>query len=394
MLDIHGPGHLSSPPERLCETAFRISGVNSGIIHLLWSNNVLNPLSIVFENGHGGDMWQNGYRRMNSCGIYRNLPALMAAVWLALSLSACDRSGDEAGHAQLTQEQIAERIHLQKQLAAVKQTLDAADVRFNEVNDRLTRLRKDNQGRFIGKDITVGALEPMGEVTAKVAIVAFNDFQCSQCAEHVFKVLPRLRQNYIDTGKLRYYNRDYAQAQHSQAKYAAVAARCANGQGRYWAMFTALFTSQDRLSPQIYPILAHEVGLDPGPLTDCLTNYAAVKLVDDDFLYGQSVDVSSPPTYFIGTLDNAQLHDVIALTGTRPYEEFASVIDLMLAIDAAHTAMKQAHEDKLAARREITRLEQAAKRLMTWGTVSDNVINKTAGATAGAAMIIWLVFTT
>lgn len=301
--------------------------------------------------------------RMMNVGIgYRALPSLMVAMWLALLLSACDQAGDgEAGHAQLSQQQIAERIRLQKQLAAAQQTLDAADVRFNEVNERLSRLRKDNQGRFIDKDIAVGSLEPMGAATAKVAIVAFNDFQCSQCADHVFKILPRLRQSYIDTGKLRYYNRDYAQAQHSQAKYAAVAARCANGQGRYWAMFTALFTNQDRLNPQIYPYLAHDVGLDPGPLTDCLTDYTTIKQVDDDFLYGQSVDVTSPPTYFVGTLDDAQLHDVIALAGTRPYEEFASVIDLMLAMDAARTAMKQAHEDKLAARRDITRLEQALR---------------------------------
>lgn len=291
----------------------------------------------------------------------REILSLMAVAWLALLLSACDQDDSGAGHAQLSQQQIAERIGLQKQLAAAEQMLDSADVRFNEVNERLSRLRKDNQGRFIGKDIAVGTLEPQGAASARVAIVAFNDFQCSQCADHVFKVLPRLRQNYIDTGKLRYYNRDYAQAEHSQAKYAAVAARCANGQGRYWEMFTSLFSNQDRLSPHIYPVLSHEVGLDPGPLTDCLTDYATIKQVDADFLYGQSVDVISPPTYFVGTLDDTQLHDVIALSGARPYEEFTSVIDLMLAMDAARTAMKQAHEDKLAARRDISRLEQALK---------------------------------
>jgi len=304
----------------------------------------------------------SGYKTMQDGIVSRGLPSLMVVVWLTLLLSACDGAGDDdGGHAQLTQQQIAERIRLQKELSAAEQTLDAADVRFNEVNERLSRLRKDNQARFIGKDIAVGALEPMGAASAHVALVAFNDFQCSQCADHVFKVLPRLRQNYIDAGKLRYFNRDFAQAQHSQAKYAAVAARCANGQGRYWEMFTTLFSNQDRLNPQIYPYLARDVGLDPGPLTDCLTNSATIKQVDDDFIYGQSVDVISPPTYFVGTLEDTQLHDVIALAGNRPYEEFTSVIDLMLAMDAARTAMKQAHEDKIAARRDITRLEQALR---------------------------------
>lgn len=308
-------------------------------------------------------MRNNGDKRNNNRVMCRTgLAPLLVLISLTLLLSACGRSDDDdSGHGHLSQEQISARIGLQKQLAAVEQTLAAADQRFNEVNERLNRLRQDNQGRFIGKDIAVGSLQPQGAETAKVAIVAFNDFQCSQCADHVFKVLPRLRQSYIDAGKLRYYNRDFAQAEHSQAKYAAVAARCANAQGRYWPMFTALFSNQDRLNPQIYPYLAHQVGLDPGPLTDCLTDNATIKQVDADFLYGQSVDVSSPPTYFIGLLDDQQIHDVIALTGARSYKEFAAVIDLMLAMDAAHTAMKQAHEDKLTARREINRLQQALR---------------------------------
>jgi protein-disulfide isomerase len=286
---------------------------------------------------------------------------LLSLSVLVVLLSACDQADDASDGAKLSPQQINERIQLQKQLAAAEQTQNAADVRFTEVRQRLSRLRSENQGRFIDDEIEVGALAPLGAAKAPVAIVAFNDFECSACAAHVAGVLPQLRQHYIDSGKLRYYNRDFPQAMHRQAKYAAVAARCADAQGHYWPMFMTLFRHQQRLSAQIYPRLAREVGLEPGPLTDCLTDHETIKKIDSDFRYGQSLDVSTPPTFFVGTLADDRLHDVIRLTGHRPYAEFASVIDVMLAIDAAHTAMKHAHEEKLAARQEIARLEKALR---------------------------------
>ena len=104
----------------------------------------------------------------------------------------------------------------------------------------------------------------LGNMDARILIIEFSDLQCSYCARHASQTLPELRRNYIDTGKIRYTVRDLPLPMHRHAVPAAVAARCAGEQGKFWEMRQAIYLARGRLDQEPYAKIASELGLDPG----------------------------------------------------------------------------------------------------------------------------------
>lgn len=90
-----------------------------------------------------------------------------------------------------------------------------------------------------------GDLPPLGQTSAKVTLVEFSDYQCPFCARHFSQTEPQLIKEYIDTGKVKFYYRDFPLSQiHPGAQKAAEAARCAGDQGKYWEYHDLVFQNQ------------------------------------------------------------------------------------------------------------------------------------------------------
>jgi hypothetical protein len=91
-------------------------------------------------------------------------------------------------------------------------------------------------------EVATGDLEPRGPANAPITLIAFSDYECPYCkraettVEEVLKAYP---------DKIRYYHRDFPLDFHANARPAAIAARCANEQGKFWPYRTALFTSAE-----------------------------------------------------------------------------------------------------------------------------------------------------
>jgi protein-disulfide isomerase len=92
----------------------------------------------------------------------------------------------------------------------------------------------------------------LGNRQAPIGIVEFSDYQCASCLRFYTQILPRLKEAYIDTGRVQYIWRDFPLDSHAEAKGAAVAANCAGKQGVYWEMHQELFTNQHRLGTNLY----------------------------------------------------------------------------------------------------------------------------------------------
>ncbi|MGL4809572.1 MAG: thioredoxin domain-containing protein, partial [Giesbergeria sp.] len=67
----------------------------------------------------------------------------------------------------------------------------------------------------------------LGSSAAQVMIIEFTDLQCPYCARFANTTWPRLRQDYVETGKVRFATRDLPLPFHAFALPAAIAARCA-----------------------------------------------------------------------------------------------------------------------------------------------------------------------
>jgi protein-disulfide isomerase len=161
----------------------------------------------------------------------------------------------------------------------------------------------------------------LGDKNAPVTIVSFEDYQCPFCKRAFDQTLPQLKQEYIDTGKVKLVYRDFPLGFHPEANPAAEASECADDQGKFWEYHDQLFNNQQTLGRDLYIKLAGDLGLDVDKFTQCIDNGETRQEVQADTNYGQQVGVSGTPTFFING---------IKLVGAQPYAAFKQIIDAEL----------------------------------------------------------------
>ena len=83
----------------------------------------------------------------------------------------------------------------------------------------------------------------LGDSDAPITVVEFSDFQCPFCARFHTETFGLLKQNYIDTGKIRFVYKDYPLGFHQFAQKASETAECAGEQDKFWEMHEKLFAA-------------------------------------------------------------------------------------------------------------------------------------------------------
>jgi len=169
----------------------------------------------------------------------------------------------------------------------------------------------------------------LGREDAPVSMIEFTDLQCPYCARYALETFPRIRAEYVDTGKLRYASRDLPLPFHSFAVPAAVAARCAGEQGRFWEYRDALFARQTSLGTQPYAALARELGLDAERLEACRGDGRQAAAVQADLELARHNDIGSTPTFVIGRMIDGQFVGE-RFSGAQPFEVFKERIETAL----------------------------------------------------------------
>jgi protein-disulfide isomerase len=174
----------------------------------------------------------------------------------------------------------------------------------------------------------------LGNANAKVTIVEFTDFECPYCRSFFIGAYPQLKKDYIDTGKARLVFRNFPLPFHDAAKPAALAALCANDQGKFWQMHDEIFTEQQKQEPTMTQVTktisftpadlktwAAKIGLDMQQFNQCVSSNKYTKQIDADTAAGTGFSVDGTPTFFI----NGQV-----LVGAQPFSAFKTLIDAAL----------------------------------------------------------------
>jgi protein-disulfide isomerase len=110
---------------------------------------------------------------------------------------------------------------------------------------------------------------------------------------------------------------------HKEAAGAARAAMAAAQQGKFWEFHDKLFANQSSLNSSNYLKYARELGLDLGKFgrdMDPLTGIVG-KQIEADKAEAESLGVTGTPAFFV----NGRY-----LSGAKPFEDFAKVIDAEL----------------------------------------------------------------
>lgn len=85
----------------------------------------------------------------------------------------------------------------------------------------------------------------MGDPKAPITIVEYASLTCPHCAHFHETTLPKLKQDWIDTGKAKLIYRDFPTAPAGLSVGASMIAHCA-GPDRYFGVLALLFRSQDK----------------------------------------------------------------------------------------------------------------------------------------------------
>ena len=191
------------------------------------------------------------------------------------------------------------------------------------------------QAGFSQPIITVDDALFKGEKNAKVTLIEFADYQCPFCARFYRETFPQIQENYIFTGKVKFFFRNFPlERSHPQAFKAAVAANCAGEQGKFWAMHDRLFTHQEELGSKDLLQHAKMLALDSAKFTRCLDSEESAAKVRRELAEGEKAGVKVTPTFLLGIAEpnNPELTVQNTIVGAKPYTEFKEAIDSLLGV--------------------------------------------------------------
>jgi protein-disulfide isomerase len=166
----------------------------------------------------------------------------------------------------------------------------------------------------------------LGAKDASVTITEFASMTCPHCAAFTADVFPKLKSEYIDTGKVRYVFREFPLD--IKAAAGSMLARCIakDDPGKYFAVVDMLFRQQNdwvmKNTTETLTRIGKQAGMGQQAVDSCLKDQVLLDKITADRQFAADVlKVTSTPTFFI----NGE-----KLTGEASYEEFAKRIQAQL----------------------------------------------------------------
>jgi protein-disulfide isomerase len=170
----------------------------------------------------------------------------------------------------------------------------------------------------------------LGKADAPVTLVEFTDLECPFCRTFHVNTFDKIKQAYIDTGKVRFVTYDFPLDIHPNARPAAVAVRCAGEQGKFWEMRHIVTMNAAVLSREKYVDLAKSLGLDTGKLDKCIDGGDQYKTdIDRDMAAGIQLGVNGTPTFFVGRTAPDAI-EAQRIVGAQPFQVFDTQIKALL----------------------------------------------------------------
>ena len=181
--------------------------------------------------------------------------------------------------------------------------------------------------------LPVGGEPFKGSASARVAIIEYSDFECPFCGQYAREIFPRLDGDYVKSGKVRYYFRDLPLPSHPRALPAALAARCAGEQGKFWEMHDSLFADQAALSPADLSRRAQALGLDEAKLGECIASGKYRENIRRSAAGAARMGLNGTPAFFLGVVDASgnTVRSSKVIMGAEGYDAFKSALDELLA---------------------------------------------------------------
>ncbi|NOX81624.1 MAG: DsbA family protein [Alphaproteobacteria bacterium] len=167
-----------------------------------------------------------------------------------------------------------------------------------------------------------------GEADAIVTVIEYASVTCPHCATFHEQVYPTIKENYIDTGKVRFVFREFPTAPANLSIAGSMLARCAaddGGMDAYFLVLDTLFKTQrtwiygENPREELIKIAA-QAGMSADGLDACIAREELLDFLNESVTVGRDkYDIRSTPSFVVnGTV-----------------RHFSSVEDMSAALDEA-----------------------------------------------------------
>ena len=166
----------------------------------------------------------------------------------------------------------------------------------------------------------------IGNLSAKITIVEFGDYQCTFCYKFHQSTLNTIKQDFIETGKIKLVFKDFP-LNGPDSVLAAEAAYCAQDQGKYWQYHDELYknwggertgwVNRDSLDK-----FATTVSLDLEKFDKCLDDHKYLERVNQMYEFGKEIGIDATPSFLVFSNEK-----IIKITGNQPLEVFLKSLD-------------------------------------------------------------------
>jgi len=164
----------------------------------------------------------------------------------------------------------------------------------------------------------------LGDASASLTIVAYEDYQSRLCGTFARVEFPTIKEQYIDTGKVRWVFRHYPLADNERAGPAARAAECADDQGYFFEYRDLIYDTTDAVGDAI--LTDEQLDNHADTLELDKTDFDAC--TDDDNIKRSRVqqDVKSGAALGINDLPAFFIEDEL-ISGFQTAEKLSKIID-------------------------------------------------------------------
>lgn len=166
-----------------------------------------------------------------------------------------------------------------------------------------------------------------GDAEAPLEVIEYGSFTCPHCANFHVTVFGQLKQNYIDTGKVRFINREVYFDRYGL--WAGMLARCGDSQQRYFGILDVLYRTQREWAGSSDPAvvagnlrrIGRTAGISDDELDACFADSEKARAMVAFYQQTAAADnVEGTPTFII----NGRKYSNMG------YDDFAGILDGLL----------------------------------------------------------------
>ena len=164
----------------------------------------------------------------------------------------------------------------------------------------------------------------LGDPNAPLTVIEYASFTCPHCGAFATETFPEVKEQYIDTGKVKFILREVYFDQYGL--WASMVARCGGEKGFYPLAETFLttqasWTGADDIGQAIHQV-GRRAGLSADRLEQCLSDRDYAKELLATYQKNREADeIQSTPTFIIG----GETH-----TGALSFDDFSAILDAAL----------------------------------------------------------------